>query len=160
MRAQLPSKQPQRFTSAVAQPRLIVHTVSGFFGRALARATHAGAWQGSEGPQSASDLQGSPLFFGAGSLHSTGSGSGACAPELGVDEATGATCAGAEGAADGAASGGDAGIDADVAPPQAASARAYAAAANSPRPVQGRDRLFIIFQDVGCRCSRGVAAAR
>lgn len=151
MSAQLPSKQPQRFTSAVAQPRLIVHTVSGFFGCAVARATHAGAWQGSEGPQSASDLQGSPLFFGAGSLHSIGSGSGAFAAALGVDEATGLACAGAVVAADGDGGGGsegDAGVDAEVAPPQAASARAHAEAANRPRTVRGRDRLFIIFQGV------------
>jgi histidine ammonia-lyase len=42
--------------------------MSGVFGRLFALATHAGAWQGSDGPQSASVEQRSPLFFGAGSL--------------------------------------------------------------------------------------------
>jgi hypothetical protein len=56
----------------VSQAIISVHITSGPRGRALAFATHAGAWQGSLGPQSASVLHASSLFFGAGSLHTKG----------------------------------------------------------------------------------------
>ncbi len=66
MRAQRPSEQPQRLASAVSQPSIMVHMVSAVFGLLLALATQALAWQGSEGPQSASLLHASSLFFAAG----------------------------------------------------------------------------------------------
>ncbi len=72
MREQRPSKQPQRFTSVVPHSRIMVHMVPGVWGLLFALATHAGAWQGSEGPQSASLTQASSLFFGAGSRHAGG----------------------------------------------------------------------------------------
>jgi len=132
MSAQLPSKQPQRFASAVAQAKLIVQMVSGPRGRAFARATHAGAWHGSEGPQSASVVQASPLFFGAGSLHSA-SGRGAApsfSPALGSAEDGRTGSAGSVGDAAGVVGGEGA------AAAQAASAKACAEAARSPRPIR------------------------
>jgi hypothetical protein len=52
--------------SVVGHSRIIVHTVSGERGLLRALATHALAWHGSEGPQSASVAQGSSLLMGIG----------------------------------------------------------------------------------------------
>lgn len=52
----------------------MVQRVSGVGGRLLSRATHAGAWQGAEGPQSASVRQGSSLTAGVRSWHRNPSG--------------------------------------------------------------------------------------
>jgi hypothetical protein len=49
------------------QSIISVHIVVSVFGFAFAAATHAWAWQGSLGPQSASAEQASSLFSGAGS---------------------------------------------------------------------------------------------
>jgi hypothetical protein len=77
MRAQRPSKQPQRFASALWHAIILVHIVSALGGLLLALATHAAAWHGSDTPQSLSCLHASSLFFGAGSLHPRPGGSAA-----------------------------------------------------------------------------------
>jgi hypothetical protein len=55
----------QSFASAVSQRMSIVHTVSGLRGSAFALATHAGAWQGVDGAQSASVVQASSEILGS-----------------------------------------------------------------------------------------------
>lgn len=139
-----------------------MHTVLLSGGRALALATHACAWHGSLTPQSASVLQASWLFTGAGSRHS----------KIGDVEGAGSVVEGVPVAGGGltGVSGDVAGADADpaglpaVALPDGGVAGGGQQAANSttPAPIDaGTDDSHEPFRasmiDLG---SRGGGAAR
>jgi hypothetical protein len=68
-RAQTLSMQAQRPTSMDWQARFIVQTIPGALGWAFEAATQAGAWQGTEGPQSASPEHLSEPLIGAKDRH-------------------------------------------------------------------------------------------
>jgi hypothetical protein len=77
---------------------LCVHIVSGPGGWLFAFATHAFAWHGHDGPQSASDLHGSSLLTGAGSPHwRWPAAPSAPGPPSGFDVAGGAAAPGGAG---------------------------------------------------------------
>ncbi|WP_232379457.1 hypothetical protein [Polyangium fumosum] len=80
----------QGFTSALWQSAIIEQTVSGLRGSARDAATHARAWHGTEGAQSASFVHASSLFTGAGKLQTNGPGAAALGGLLATGELTAA----------------------------------------------------------------------
>ena len=97
-------RQPQLFASAVRHAIIWVHISLCLRACALATAMHAGAWQGTEGAQSASTVQASSLTTGSHREHPHALG-----PASDFPTATGVGSA--RGAVEVAASGGGGGTD-------------------------------------------------
>ncbi|HVK65503.1 MAG TPA: hypothetical protein VM694_13560 [Polyangium sp.] len=121
----------QGFTSALWQSAIIEQTVSGRRGSARDAATHARAWHGTEGAQSASFVHASSLFTGAGKLQTNGPGAVAPGGLLATGELTaapGPPPSDTPGSAVGSPLGGDVVVGpGSAAPAQATSASASAA---------------------------------
>lgn len=119
----------QGFTSALWQSAIIEQTVSGLRGSARDAATHARAWHGTEGAQSASFAHASSLFTGAGKLQTNGPGAAAPGGLLATGEPTaapGPPPSDTPGSAGGSPLGGDVLGPGSAAPAQATSASASA----------------------------------